>query len=1256
MNSFGHLYRDSLILLLVFLHAGCARDARITNTPSSQVEQSEQPITAPETAPPEAQTRHTKQSKKVPQQVVSAETYYQTGYHHEKLGHYEDALEAYTQVLTHARRNKHAVLLAAALTGQGRVYLAQGQYEKTLEVHTQALTFAPSPEDRLSIAAALSNIGKVYTIWRRYAEAFELYEHALTLYRQLDNQPGIAAVFEGFGRLYEAQKQYEQAINFYEQALALTHESDDIVLLLTEIGDIYETWEQYDDAVTYYKRALKIKRKSDDQAGIEELLTRLGNVYRVSGQGKKSVKYYARELNRAYQLGESSGIAAALMNMGRGYEAQESYEDAVKHYEQALKLERESGDPTGIAAVLASIARVYVKWGRYARADQYYEQALKVDRLLGERSDIIDHLARIDKTYAAWKEIDKSPEKMFSRYWQDIKRSRKESEERVYLFEDFGLYEEALKEYNKDLTFFSKKNDQENIVDTLRLIARVYIKMGLYDKAKESQEREFTILRKSGAAPAEMLQALQFHASWYRNWGKYDLALEYFEQALQLVPQVHDPILLSTLFQNVGALYTEWGRYTKALTYYERALELVRKVNDMYQLYQALEYIGSTYMTTGNYPKAIEYYQQALELARQSSEPTPQIFMLNRLGEVYNAWSKYDNALAYHEQALELARQEDLPDDIAATLINIGNVYEVWEQYDNALTCYEQTLTLVYNPIRLGETLSKLGSLYRKWGQHEQAIAYYTQALTFMRRVGSPSEIAATFYDMGLVYKAAENYPAAIEHFLAGIKIIEEILTTVSGDTRRDYLNQQIKIYQMLISCYVLTEDFDHAVQTIELIRGRVLAEQLSGIESAEVDPLFVRDIQHSLPEDTAILIYVENPEDETFIRLMITKRRVTTLEQSKVTFAQKVMEQYQSQIGKLLEDDVLSEEAFARIIRFYRELVIQKWPIESLSQHLYTFLFRETEELMANKTKLIILPDGMLNFLPFETLIDQNGNYLVELYGITYAQSLKILKQLQQRDYRQMPRHPVLAFGGAVYEEPDEPYEGIENDAQLKYVRRQVAEAATRGASLRNVYASWLGIAWNPLPGSLEEVATIKELVKGAELVTGEEVNESNVKLWSTNNTLARYRVLHFATHGMVEPTIPELSALVLSQFTTDKDEEDDYLRIGEVAQLQLQADFVNLSACDTGLGKIFGGQGVVGLTQSFLLAGANGLSVSLWSVADESTSQFMIALYKLVEEEGMSYSDAIAEVKRRFITGEFGEDWSDPYYWSPFIYYGKS
>jgi CHAT domain-containing protein len=316
---------------------------------------------------------------------------------------------------------------------------------------------------------------------------------------------------------------------------------------------------------------------------------------------------------------------------------------------------------------------------------------------------------------------------------------------------------------------------------------------------------------------------------------------------------------------------------------------------------------------------------------------------------------------------------------------------------------------------------------------------------------------------------------------------------------------------------------------------------------------------------------------------------------------------------------------------------------------------------------------------------VDDQGRYLVETYQIAYAHSLGVLELIEQREY-DPDRKPLLAFGGAVYEKQTYQEDMVENEAQLVYLQKQVDFALKRGSPLREVYAQLGRGEWENLPGTLVEVKTIQDVVEGAELVTGADVNETIVKALSARGELANYTVLHFATHGVVNPIIPELSALVLSlpgnigvspepgsagdspalegsgmnisdagETPALPGEEDGYLRAGEIVNLDIKADVVNLSACETGLGKLYNGEGVVGLTQAFLLAGANGLSVSLWSVADESTAQFMVAVYTLVEEEDVSYAEAITDVKRRFIRGDLGDTWKAPYFWAPFVYYGK-
>jgi CHAT domain-containing protein len=230
-----------------------------------------------------------------------------------------------------------------------------------------------------------------------------------------------------------------------------------------------------------------------------------------------------------------------------------------------------------------------------------------------------------------------------------------------------------------------------------------------------------------------------------------------------------------------------------------------------------------------------------------------------------------------------------------------------------------------------------------------------------------------------------------------------------------------------------------------------------------------------------------------------------------------------------------------------------------------------------------------------------------------------------------------------------------IRSEKQLEYLKKKLDSSSNDTRAVRNAYASLDLSNWSNLPGTLSEVININKVVKNSKVITGKDVTEYQVKQLSKNGDLRNYKAIHFATHGLVVPEIPELSAIVLSQFKDEPRNEDGYLRMGEISELNIRADFVNLSACETGLGKIYGGEGVVGFTHSFFIAGANGLSVSLWQVADISTSKFMVAVYGLVVKQDVEYIVAINEIKRHFIRGDFGDNYRAPYYWAPFVYYGK-
>jgi len=737
------------------------------------------------------------------------------------------------------------------------------------------------------------------------------------------------------------------------------------------------------------------------------------------------------------------------------------------------------------------------------------------------------------------------------------------------------------------------------------------------------------------------------------------------------------------------------GKYLEAAKMFEKSAqaEKTSSAPRMEGLASVLTWTGYYYYLVGQYDKAIKYYEEALATFKKLGQESSVAILLSNIGLVYKSWGQYDKAIKYYEEALATFKKLGQEGSVAASLSNIGNACYSWGQYDKALEYYEEGLVIdkrLGKEDRIATFLNNIGGVYSDWGQYDKALEYHEEALAIARKLGLESGIATCLNNIGWNYGSQGKYKTAIKYYTESVKIKEKLRKTATGDIRRDYLASQIGTYQDLISAYIMDSDFPSAFQTVELSRAKLLAERLAGDESKVRLPE-VKQIQDTLDEDTVVLIYA-NVGWEDIMQIAITKEEITGKEVSNKAFVQSSLDKYDKPINALLryqsgitvtkedkKDQLLSSMAETKsdidnIINYYRFLLnspssqyqrgvggitkdskgSQSGNTTEIGKGLYKLLIKPMEGQIKGKENIIIVPDGILAFVPFETLIGENGKYLVEDFHVSYVQSMGIREFISERQYKK-DRKPLLAFGGAVYDEVAYNEEMIKNETQLAFLKRNIYNDLENKRSVRNAYGA-LGIGtWNNLPGTLSEVRNIKNVIKRADVFTGSNVTEKGIKEFSNNGKLSKYKVLHFATHGLVVPEVPELSAVVLSQFEKEQGKEDGYLRMGEIAELDIKADFVNLSACETGLGKIYGGEGVVGLTQSFLLAGANAVSVSLWRVADESTSQFMVSMYDRVQDKDISYADAITEVKRQFINGDFGDEYKSPYYWAPFVYYGK-
>ncbi len=840
-------------------------------------------------------------------------------------------------------------------------------------------------------------------------------------------------------------------------------------------------------------------------------------------------------------------------------------------------------------------------------------------------------------------------------------------------------FEEALELHELALGINRELGHEANVEANLSNAAWALLQFGRFPEALRYYEEALAIAErlKRETLARRMRDVAAARSKLGDNLVAYDL----YRGALRIAQDSGDLENEMVIGGNIGSVVLDWGRYDEALEWYQKVIEIARQLDDQWSEAIYLNNIGDVYDRWGRIDEAMSYYGQALTIATRRNDEASMSTFLNNLGGLHYNLHEFDTALNYLQRSLDINRRYGRKSREGNTLATIGMVYDEQGDADESIRYYEEARVL------LSETgdksaVSRIDNAIGLWHasrkDYDLAFQYYDRAFAMADSAGATGRLASVLHNRGITYSEVGRSDEAVADLISAISELERMRKTASFDVRRDYLQSQIGTYEILL----IHLQFEGRARDALVVMGRMQARAL---EDKLAD-------QERIPEDVTSIAgtegvgivnsFLSTSQVETDLSTLLNNQVVlnyglvvdglipyvvvadadsasmatAALDSLKAGFPElgynsdTALSQLVAEFRSLASRQVETRGAAAAAVRKQGRTAARRHEIGRL---LYNALIQPIASRLDRKSELIIVPDGILAFVPFESLVRPDGSYLGEHFDIKYVQSLAIRRVTLDRNYPDS-RKPMLAFGGAVYESnQDETPTESQTAGTLEVIQNTAYSSLNRGGKQTDSYATLGYSSWSNLPGTLEEVNAISDIVGSSTIVTGVQASEQTVKNLSASGELADFRVIHFATHGMVVPEVPELSALVLSQ-NLDGD-EDGYLRMDEIADLKINADFVNLSACETGLGKLYGGEGVVGLTQSFILAGANGLSVSLWQVADESTSIFMEELYRLVAEQDLSYAAAISEVKRMFIGGDFGEQYRDPYYWAPFVYYGR-
>jgi len=560
-----------------------------------------------------------------------------------------------------------------------------------------------------------------------------------------------------------------------------------------------------------------------------------------------------------------------------------------------------------------------------------------------------------------------------------------------------------------------------------------------------------------------------------------------------------------------------------------------------------------------------------------------------------------------------------------------------------------------------------LAKLYRDGGNLDVAEARVTQGLAASRRVGDRYYVPRNLTILADLKASTGHTSEADALYSQAEDVIQGILmgvdepywnSSAAGSMSQTYLHH----FELLNRTGRISEAF----KVLERVRGRTLLwaledrKALQGPESPETVALEreLADLQLRLMQTID-----PNTREKLLDQLVEYERRIglswTTSERladrlpvrpatlrdvqrdlkTNEVFVEYVLDEPKSFCLAITRGGahayVLSGRGeIEKSVQKFRDEVGAKDSTIAVSKHLYEMLISPIPEA-ESATRLVIAPDGILNLLPFESLRDSEGTYLITSHVFSYAPSGTTLHVLRRDDNHAEASKPLLALGDVIYEN------------QGGVGRKLPAPGSTRGKIERGI-ADLSGMGLHDLPQTREEVEEIGKIIgPGSVLLLGKDATESAFK----KKPLEEFRVLHLAVHGFVDMQFPERSALVLG--ADPRSGDDGLLQVREIIRLRLKAELTALSACDTGVGKLQGQEGISNLVEAFLVAGSRSVVASLWSADDTFVSALMQRFYRHLAD-GEDTSSALRDAKIDLLK-EYGDQVS-PYYWAAFIPVGET
>jgi CHAT domain-containing protein/tetratricopeptide (TPR) repeat protein len=994
-------------------------------------------------------------------------------------------------------------------------------------------------------------------------------------------------------------------------------------------------------AIRKYEAARGFWQAAGDQREEADTLKNTGEVYQLLGETQKAFSYYDQALSLSREAKDLQGEGEILNNIGYLHFFSGNTQQALDNCTIALKLSRAVGNRRGEAQALSTIGEAYYGFGEMPKALEFQEQALSLWRTLNDRRGQAQALASLGYAYAHLSETQK-----------------------------------ALDSYHKALSLWRAVGESRGQAVTLIALGNLQNKLGEKQEALNLYLQARQLFQPMGDRPSTAM-VLGHIAYLYRGLGEEQRALEHYNQALALFQATGDRWGAAETLLGIGRVYYLLGDHQKALNHYRLALTTFHTLAMPRLEAQTLRDIGLVYDSLGDKVRALDYYKQALVILQAGPNQRDEAYTLNYIGHVHESLNEKRKALEYYHQALPLSRAAGDRFGESLTFYNmtraerdLGKFIEARANIETALGIVESLRTKVASQDLRASYLASIRQYYDLYIDLLMSLHQQRPSDGFEAAALEASERARARSLLELLAEARADIRQGIDsELLERERALQQLIKDKSERQMRLLSGQHTEAEAAAIAKELqeLTTQYDEVTAQIK--------SQSPHYAALTQQPLDLQEIQQQVLDDDTLLLEYALGDERSYL-WAVTPNSIASFELPKraevEAAARRVYDLLTARNQRKLKET--PQQWLARV----GQAEARYWPEAAA---LSRMILGPVATQLGTK-RLLIVSEGALQYVPFGALPRPvgSGQWAVgssqkpvagaqkdnralttnncslptahcplivnhEIVSLPSASTLAVLRR--ELAGRQLAPKSVAVLADPVFDADDD---------RVRLAGKPVLASARSGEAQRSGGAKRSTRAVSPkskarpatpaivtdleratrdvglrgrrgtierLPFSRQEADAILKLAPAGTAMKAIDFQASQETV--INAELGQYRIIHFATHGLLDTQHPELSGVLLSLVDERGQPKEGFLQLHEIYNLKLPAELVVLSACQTGLGKDVKGEGLVGLTRGFMYAGAARVMASLWKVDDEATAELMKQFYQGMLQEGLAPAAAL-------------------------------